>query len=72
MSETTSNRAAADVLFNVATILELSEGSPYRIRAYRRAARLLMRGDPITAEQLQGLGPKLRDRLVELSQQSAR
>lgn len=40
-----TNRQAADVLFNVATILEMAEDSPYRIRAYRRAARLLMRQD---------------------------
>ena len=36
-----TNKDAADILFNVATILELAEDSPYRVRAYRRAARLL-------------------------------
>ena len=43
MAVTATNRDAADVLFNVATILELSQDNPYRIRAYRRAARLLLR-----------------------------
>ena len=38
-----SNRTAAELLFDVATILELSEDNPYRVRAYRRAARLLLR-----------------------------
>jgi DNA polymerase (family X) len=69
-----TNRDAAEVLFNVATILELAEDNPYRVRAYRRAARLLMR----TADQsmlrvndrseldLPGLGPRLRRKLGEL------
>src|SRR3712207_8834304 len=34
-----TNREIAHVLFNIATLLELAEGNPYRIRAYRRAAR---------------------------------
>ena len=33
-----TNREIAHVLFNIATLLELSQGNPYRIRAYRRAA----------------------------------
>ena len=43
MAAIATNRDAADVLFNVATILELAEDNPYRVRAYRRAARLLLR-----------------------------
>ncbi|MGH2531007.1 MAG: helix-hairpin-helix domain-containing protein [Thermomicrobiales bacterium] len=69
-----TNQDAAEVLFNVATILELAEDNPYRVRAYRRAARLLLR----TADQsrlrvndrheldLPGLGPRLRRKLGEL------
>src|SRR5262245_7740481 len=69
-----TNKDAADVLFNVATILELAEDNPYRVRAYRRAARLLLsnRDDArlkLTAGQeldLPGLGPRLRKKLGEL------
>ncbi|HEY7035786.1 MAG TPA: helix-hairpin-helix domain-containing protein [Thermomicrobiales bacterium] len=69
-----TNKDAADVLFNVATILELAEDNPYRVRAYRRAARLLLgtRDDvrlKLTPEHeldLPGLGPRLRKKLGEL------
>jgi DNA polymerase (family X) len=69
-----TNKDAADVLFNVATILELAEDNPYRVRAYRRAARLLLsnRDDvrlKLTADReldLPGLGPRLRKKLGEL------
>src|SRR4051794_32468910 len=74
MAAITTNREAADVLFNVATILELSQDNPYRIRAYRRAARLLLRspGDArvkLTDKReldLPGLGIRLRRKLGEL------
>ena len=74
MAATTTNREAADVLFNVATILELSQDNPYRIRAYRRASRLLLRS-PEDARvkltdrrelDLPGLGIRLRRKLGEL------
>ncbi len=69
-----TNKDAADVLYNVATILELAEDNPYRVRAYRRAARLLLgsREDvtlKLTNEKeldLPGLGPRLRRKLGEL------
>jgi len=72
-----TNKDAADVLFNVATILELAEDNPYRVRAYRRAARLLLgsRNDArvklvdgkVGKElALPGLGPRLRRKLGEL------
>ncbi|MEA2523135.1 MAG: hypothetical protein QOF33_440 [Thermomicrobiales bacterium] len=69
-----TNKDAADVLFNVATILELAEDNPYRVRAYRRAARLLLssREDvrlkltPDKELDLPGLGPRLRRKLGEL------
>lgn len=72
-----SNKDAAALLFNVATILELSDDNPYRIRAYRRAARLLL-ARPQTAAvplvegkqgkelDLPGLGQRLRRKLGEL------
>ena len=71
---TVTNKEAADILFNVATILELAEDNPYRIRAYRRAARLLL-GSRQDAKlrltdtkelDLPGLGPRLRRKLGEL------
>jgi DNA polymerase (family X) len=74
MAAISTNREAADVLFNVATILELSQDNPYRIRAYRRAARLLLRS-PEDARvkltdkyelDLPGLGIRLRRKLGEL------
>ena len=69
-----TNRDAANILFNVATILDLAEDNPYRVRAYRRAARLLLRY-PEDAKvrltdkgelDLPGLGPRLRRKLGEL------
>src|SRR5262249_11278091 len=38
-----TNREIAAVLFNISTILRTQHGNPYRIRAYRRAARNLLR-----------------------------
>jgi DNA polymerase (family 10) len=38
-----TNREIAAVLFNISTILDTQHGNPYRIRAYRRAARNLLR-----------------------------
>jgi DNA polymerase (family X) len=69
-----TNRDAAEVLFNVATILELAEDNPYRVRAYRRAARLLLRSREDAKVRLSeggelelpGLGPRLRRKLGEL------
>ena len=71
---TVTNKDAAEILFNVATILELAEDNPYRVRAYRRAARLLLanredRRLRLTDKQeldLPGLGPSLRKKLGEL------
>ncbi len=69
-----TNKDAADLLFDVATILERAEDNPYRVRAYRRAARLLLRrtddlGSHLTPTgelDLPGLGPRLRRKLGEL------
>ena len=69
-----TNKDAADLLFDVATILERAEDNPYRVRAYRRAARLLLRRTddlrghltPQGELDLPGLGPRLRRKLGEL------
>jgi DNA polymerase (family X) len=72
-----TNKDAADILFNVATILELAEDNPYRVRAYRRAAGLLLRqredakvklvdGKAGKELDLSGLGLRLRRKLGEL------
>lgn len=74
---TVTNKDAANILFNVATILEMAEDNPYRIRAYRRAARLLLARRDDTAVhltegkagielELPGLGLRLRQKLGEL------
>lgn len=74
---TVTNKDAAAILFNVATILQLAEDNPYRVRAYRRAARLLL-ANPEDARVklvdgkdgkelvLPGLGLRLRRKLGEL------
>ena len=38
-----TNREIAAILFNISAILATQQGNPYRIRAYRRAARNLLR-----------------------------
>jgi DNA polymerase (family 10) len=71
---TLTNKDAADLLFDVATILEKAEDNPYRVRAYRRAARLILRRQDEIAQHLTptgeldlpGLGPRLRRKLGEL------
>jgi DNA polymerase (family 10) len=77
MSTIVTNKDAADILFNVATILEMAEDNPYRVRAYRRAAQLLL-GNPNDARvmlvdgkhgkelDLPGIGQRLRRKLGEL------
>ena len=71
-----TNREIAHVLFNIATLLELAEGNPYRIRAYRRAARGMLRlnveaKDLLAAGgelPLPGLGKRLRAKIGQLVQ----
>ena len=69
-----TNQQIAEVLFNIATILEMQQGNPYRITAYRNAARGLM-ALPIPAADiiksgtllvLPGLGRRLRRKITEL------
>ncbi len=68
------NREAALTLFGVAALLEAQGANPYRVRAYRRAARGLLRlsvraGEYVDARgecDLPWLGPRLRRKLGEL------
>src|SRR6516164_1890069 len=69
-----SNRQIAEVLFNIATILQMQQGNPYRIEAYRNAARgILSLADPVAPYFLRGemppvpgLGIRLRRKITEL------
>ncbi len=69
-----TNRQIAEVLSNIADVLEIQRANPYRIQAYRNAARgvlaldesasaVLARGDVLPVE---GLGQRLRKRIAEL------
>ena len=71
-----SNRQIAEVLAGIADILEAQNGNPYRIQAYRNAARgildlqeaavdILTRGEALPVP---GLGERLRHRIAELIQ----
>lgn len=46
------NREIAAVLFNISTILSAQHGNPFRIRAYRRAARNLLRARDQIADRI--------------------
>ena len=74
-----SNRQVAEVLSNIAEILEFQNGNTYRIQAYRNAARgvlaleepasaILARGETLP---IPGLGPRLRKRIAELVETGA-
>ena len=69
-----TNRQIAEVLANIAEVLELQNSNPYRVRAYRNAARgvlaleepataILARGEALS---IPGLGQRLRSRIDEL------
>lgn len=69
-----TNRQIAEVLANIADILDLQNANPYRTQAYRNAARgvlaleepassILARGEALP---VQGLGQRLRRRIAEL------
>ena len=45
------NREIAAVLFNICTMLSDQHGNPYRVRAYRRAARNILRARHSVAER---------------------
>jgi DNA polymerase (family 10) len=69
-----SNARIAEVLFNIATILEMQQANPYRIAAYRNAARgILAQGEPVAPifargelPPVPGLGERLRKKISEL------
>lgn len=69
-----TNRTIANILFNIATILDLASDNIYRVRAYRRAARRMLRlpeeaarivarGEPLP---LPGVGERIQRKLAEL------
>ena len=71
-----TNRQIAEVLSSIANVLESAYSNPYRIQAYRNAARgvlelqeqaaaILARGEPLPVT---GLGQRLRMRIAELIQ----
>lgn len=68
------NQKIAEVLFNIATILEMQQANPYRILAYRNAARGILALDepvaPILARgekpPVPGLGERLRRKITEM------
>lgn len=74
-----TNRQVAEVLSSIAEILEVQNANPYRVQAYRNAARgILDLSEPATAilargEALPvpGLGQRLRSRITELVQTGA-
>ena len=69
-----SNQKIAEALFNIATLLEMQQANPYRIAAYRAAARntlalsepaanMIARGEPLS---IPGVGERLRRKITEL------
>lgn len=69
-----SNQKIAEALFNIATLLEMQQANPYRIAAYRTAARgaltldqpasdMIARGEPL---RIPGVGERLRRKITEL------
>jgi DNA polymerase/3'-5' exonuclease PolX len=72
--EIVTNRQIAEVLSSIANLLEFQNSNPYRIQAYRNAARgvldlpepaaaFIARGEPLPVP---GLGRRLHMRIVEL------
>jgi len=69
------NREIAAILFNISTILSEHHANPYRVRAYRRAARNLLRlryavADRVRAGQPLGiplLGKSLTAKITQLA-----
>lgn len=69
-----TNQKVAEVLFNIATILEMQQANPYRVAAYRNAARgILALTEPVAPyfvrdekPPVPGLGERLRRKITEL------
>ncbi|WP_029214664.1 helix-hairpin-helix domain-containing protein [Kallotenue papyrolyticum] len=72
-----TNREIAAVLFNISKLLSLRHDNPYRIRAYRRAARRVLRAPHALAERarrgeplgIAGLGRRLTRTISQLALQ---
>lgn len=70
-----TNREIAAVLFNISTLLRAQHANPYRIRAYRRAARNILRARHSIAERARSnaslgiplLGPRLTKTITQLA-----
>jgi DNA polymerase (family X) len=70
-----SNREIASILFTISAILETLSANPYRIRAYRRAARIIQRTSYALAERahagqplgIPGLGESLTAKITALA-----
>lgn len=52
-----NNREIAAVLFNISALLKAQDGNPYRIRAYRRAARNILRARHSLADRARNEQP---------------
>lgn len=71
-----TNRQIAEVLSSIANLLEFQNSNPYRIQAYRNAARGVLDLEESAAEMIArgarlpvpGLGRRLHGRIVELVQ----
>lgn len=69
------NREIAAVLFNISTLLSEQMGNPYRIRAYRRAARNILRARHSLSERASAgeplgipfLGKRLTAKITQLA-----
>jgi DNA polymerase (family 10) len=70
-----NNREIAAILFNISTLLRQQESNPYRIRAYRRAARNILRLPYELAKRVRDgeslgiplLGPRLTKTITQLA-----
>jgi len=70
-----TNREIAAILFNICALLKAQHGNPYRMRAYRRAARNLLRAQHSVAERAKAgeplgipqLGPRLTKTIARLA-----
>lgn len=70
-----TNREIAAILFNICALLKAQHGNPYRMRAYLRAARNLLRAQHSVAERAQAneplgiplLGPRLTKTITRLA-----
>ncbi len=70
-----TNREIASILFNICALLKAQHGNPYRMRAYRRAARNLLRARHPVAERARAgeplgipqLGPRLTKTITRLA-----